>query len=287
MRYYQLSDQDERSLVVVTDAHAYDLTAAKSELHSFRALVQSANVTEQSVDEIARKHTGVGNEIDPDQIADRSVRPVIPDEVWAAGVTYQISEEARTDESETPEMYLDVYDADRPEIFFKATPSRTVGPREAVGIRADSTWDVPEPELGIVLYNGAIAGYTIGNDMSSRSIEGKNPLYLPQAKVYDRCCAIGPCIRTDLENPTSLSMSMSIHRADSCVYTDQTSTSEMVRECEELVSYFRSHNTVPEVAVLLTGTSLVPEEEFTLQRNDRIEIEIEEIGVLTNTVVTV
>lgn len=287
MRYYQLSDRDDRILVVIEGSYAYDLTAAKPELESFRSLLRAASVAQTTVDDIARGYIDSAHEIDPERIEEGAVRPVVPDEVWAAGVTYRISEEAREAESDTPEMYLDVYDADRPEIFFKATPSRTVGPDEAVGIRGDSTWDVPEPELGIVLYDGSVVGYTIGNDVSSRSIEGENPLYLPQAKVYDKCCSIGPCVRTDLDDPMSLTMSMSIHRDGACVYDEATSTGEMVRGCGELVSYLNSHNAVPELAVLLTGTSLVPDEGFTLQRNDRIDIDIEGIGVLTNTVVTV
>lgn len=287
MRYYQLSDRDDRILVVVNDSRAYDLTAAKPEFDSFRTLLGAASVAQSTVDDVARDHIDPAHEIDAGRIETAPARPVVPDEVWAAGVTYRISEEAREAESDTPDMYLDVYDADRPEIFFKATPSRTVGPDEAVGIRGDSTWDVPEPELGIVLYDGSVVGYTIGNDVSSRSIEGENPLYLPQAKVYDKCCSIGPCVRTDLDDPTSLTMSMSIHRDGACVYDEATSTGEMVRGCGELVSYLNSHNAVPELAVLLTGTSLVPDEGFTLQRNDRIDIDIEGIGVLTNTVVTV
>jgi 2-dehydro-3-deoxy-D-arabinonate dehydratase len=207
--------------------------------------------------------------------------------VWAAGVTYEISEQARRQESTMPEIYLDVYDADRPEIFFKSTPSRTVGPGEQVGIRADSEWDVPEPELGVVLYEGETVGYTVGNDMSSRSLEGQNPLYLPQAKVYDRCCSLGPSVVTDIEDPHSLALSMSIHRDGESVYSGETNTEEMIRSCEELVSCYRDHNAVPEVAVLLTGTSLVPEDGFTLQEGDRVEIDIEEIGRLHNVVTTV
>jgi 2-dehydro-3-deoxy-D-arabinonate dehydratase len=184
-------------------------------------------------------------------------------------------------------MYLDVYDAERPEIFFKSTPTRTVGPDEAVGIRADSDWDVPEPELAIVLYEGDIVGYTVGNDMSSRSIEGENPLYLPQAKVYDRCCSVGPAVVTDIEDPHSLALSMSIHRDGDRVYHGETNTSEMKRTCEELVSYYTAHNAVPELSVLLTGTSLVPDDDFTLQEGDQVSINIESIGTLNNSVTVV
>jgi 2-dehydro-3-deoxy-D-arabinonate dehydratase len=220
---------------------------------------------------------------------DDAALPVVPDEVWAAGVTYKISEEARAEESTMPEMYMDVYDAERPEIFFKATASRTVGPGEAVGIRADSTWDVPEPELGVVLHEGDIVGYTAGNDVSSRDIEGANPLYLPQAKVYDRCCSLGPCVASpaSVEDPHDLEMAVEIERDGETVFEDATSTAEMVRTCEELVSFLTRHNVVPETAVLLTGTSLVPPDEFTLHPGDEVRLDLENVGSLSNPVTEV
>jgi len=170
-----------------------------------------------------------------------------------------------------------------------ATPSRTVGPREAVGVRGDSDWNVPEPELGLVLYDGEIVGYTVGNDVSSRAIEGENPLYLPQAKVYDRCCAVGPCVvgAGGVDDPHDLGMSMRIERDGETVFDDATSTAEMARSCEELARYWRAHNAVPELGVLLTGTSLVPEEQFTLRPGDTVRIDIEGIGELVNPVVEV
>lgn len=287
MRYYQFRERDSHRLAVANESGTYDLTAAKPQLRSFRDLASAASVAEVAPDAIASRHLRSNNELSEERLESNWIDPVTADEVWAAGVTYQISEEAREEESDMPEMYLNVYDADRPEIFFKATPSRTVGPDEDVGIRADSEWDVPEPELGIVLYDGETVGYTIGNDMSSRSIEGENPLYLPQAKVYDRCCAIGPAVVTDVEDPHSLSLSMAIYRDGECLYSDQTTTGEMVRECEELVSYLTAHNTVPELSVLLTGTSLVPDDTFTLEEGDRVDIDVEGIGVLSNPVTTV
>jgi len=212
--------------------------------------------------------------------------PVNSGEVWAAGVTYQISEEAREGESALPAVYRNVYSADRPELFFKATPQRTVAPGEAVGIRGDSDWDVPEPELGIVLFEGQIVGYTVGNDVSSRELEGANPLYLPQAKVYDRCCALGPGIVTAdaIPDPHDLTMEMIITRDGAVCFQGTTSTAEMVRTCEELVSYLTRHNVLPAVTVLLTGTSLVPPDEFTLEAGDAIAITIEDVGTLENTV---
>lgn len=286
MRYHQLRDGQRRRLAVETEDGMCDLTAAKAGLDTFRDLCQAASVTELPIDEIATRLVDEENTLSPDRFDAERTDPVTADEIWAAGVTYRISEEAREEESDMPEIYLNVYDAPRPEIFFKATPSRTVGPDEAVGIRGDSNWNVPEPELGIVLYEGDTVGYTIGNDMSSRSIEGKNPLYLPQAKTYDRSCAIGPGVTTDIEDPHDLSLSMAIYREGECLYEEATDTGEMIRECEELVSYFTAHNAVPELTVLLTGTSLVPED-VTLHRGDRIDINIEEIGTLSNPVTTV
>ncbi|MFC6976708.1 fumarylacetoacetate hydrolase family protein [Halomicroarcula sp. GCM10025709] len=287
MRYHQLSDGSDSRLAVSGEQGIYDLTAAKPRLSSLRDLFRAASLADQSPDAIASRQLDDATELSPQRLEEQRRVPVDADEVWAAGVTYEISEQARRQESTMPEIYLDVYDADRPEIFFKSTPSRTVGPGEQVGIRADSEWDVPEPELGVVLYEGETVGYTVGNDMSSRSLEGRNPLYLPQAKVYDRCCSLGPSVVTDIEDPHSLSLSMSIHRDGETVYSDETNTGEMIRSCEELVSCYRDHNAVPEVSVLLTGTSLVPEDGFTLQEGDHVEIAIEDIGELHNEVTTV
>lgn len=289
MRYYHLQTDDGQRLVAREADDATDLTAAKPRLTSFVDLARAANVAGSSVDNLAANLVHEGDTVSNERLRADATRPLRPDEVWAAGVTYEISEEAREAESGMPEMYLDVYSAERPEIFFKATPNRTVGPHEAVGIRADSDWDVPEPELGVVLYDEEVVGYTIGNDMSSRSIEGANPLYLPQAKVYDRCCAIGPCISSPetVEDPHDLEMSMSIEREGDRVFEDATRTSEMARSVEELVSYYTRHNDVPEVAVLLTGTSLVPPDEFTLEEGDELHLEIDRIGTLENHVITV
>ncbi|MBP2252377.1 2-dehydro-3-deoxy-D-arabinonate dehydratase [Halarchaeum solikamskense] len=289
MRYQQLRRGADSHLVAETNGTHYDLTAAKPELEGFRDLARSASVADASIDALAADVLDDAPEIDAGDVASDRDLPVVPEEVWAAGVTYQISEQARQAESDTPDMYVDVYDAERPEVFFKATPSRTVGPNEDVGVRADSEWNVPEPELGIVLYRGDVVGYTIGNDVSSRDIEGENPLYLPQAKVYDRCCSIGPCIVStgDIPDPHDLSMSMSVTRDGAEIYADETSTIEMVRTCEELADYYTRHNAVPELAVLLTGTSIVPDEGFDLTAGDVVSIDIEGIGTLTNGVRTV
>ncbi|RRJ33789.1 fumarylacetoacetate hydrolase family protein [Halocatena pleomorpha] len=294
MRYYRLSDEEHGSrsgslVVIDDDDDAYDLTTASDDLGSFTELARAANACNQSIDAIARSRISDADPRDLDTIDTNALLPVVPDEVWAAGVTYRISEQARTAESGKPEVYIDVYDSERPELFLKATASRTVGPGDAIGVRGDSEWDVPEPELGIVLHRGEVVGYTIGNDVSSRDIEGENPLYLPQAKVYDRCCSLGPCVASPdvVGDPHDLTMSLTIERDDEVVYEETTSTSEMVTTCDQLVEYLRQHNSLPETLVLLTGTALVPPETFTLHEQDQVTIDIDRIGRLVNDTVVV
>ncbi len=290
MQYFRVSAADGDRLVVRADreSEAYDVTAAKPGLRTYGDLLAATDVTQTDPDEVVRSLRPDAEPVAGERLDADAERPLDPQEVWGAGVTYRISEDAREAESGTPDIYVDVYDSERPEIFFKATPSRTVGPGAAVGVRGDSTWDVPEPELALVLYDGEIVGYTVGNDVSSRDIEGANPLYLPQAKVYDRCCAIGPCVASAADvDPSDLDVSLTIERDGESVYDGSTSTAEMVRSYDELASYFRRHNAVPELAVLLTGTTLVPDEEFTLRPGDTTRIEIEGIGVLENSVVEV
>ncbi|MWG33464.1 fumarylacetoacetate hydrolase family protein [Halomarina oriensis] len=289
MRYYQVGDPSDARLALHTDEGSYDLTAANASVESFGDLARAASIADREVDAIAAKLAESAPELASETIADTTRAPVHADEVWAAGVTYHISEQARQEESTMPDMYIDVYEGGRPEVFFKATPNRYVGPDEPVGIRSDSEWDVPEPELGVVLYQGDIVGFTVGNDMSSRSIEGENPLYLPQAKVYDRCCSIGPCVRSaaSVDDPHDLEMWMTIRRDGETLYEESTDTGEMVRSVSELVDCYTKHNAVPELSVLLTGTALVPGDGFTLREGDRIDIGIEDIGQLTNTVTVV
>jgi 2-dehydro-3-deoxy-D-arabinonate dehydratase len=286
MRYSRVAAGCNSRLIVRADGAAYDLTAARAELTRFVDLARTAAVMGQSIDEIADTLLTDAPVVESDSIASEQQVPVMAEEVWAAGVTYRISEAARKEESASPDVYQQVYGNDRPEVFFKASQSRTVGPREAVGIRRDSEWDVPEPELALVLYNGDIVGYTVGNDMSSRSIEGQNPLYLPQAKVYDRCCAIGPCVATreTIGDPHDLAIEMTIAREGNPVFEGTTTTAEMVMTCDDLATNLTTSNTFPEMGVLLTGTALVPDDDFTLQPDDEIEITIEQIGTLTNTV---
>ena len=209
-------------------------------------------------------------------------------EVWAAGVTYKRSEEARKEESGTPDIYARVYTAKRPELFFKANRRRVAGPDAPISIRADSTWDVPEPELALVINASAqIIGYTIGNDMSSRSIEGENPLYLPQAKIYANCCALGPAITPawEIADPYNLAISLSIERDGQVYWQGETNTSELKRRFEELVGYLFLENDFPDGVMLCTGTALVPERHFTLQPGDIVQITIDQLGILRNPVV--
>ena len=210
-------------------------------------------------------------------------------EVWAAGVTYERSRTARMAESEkSADIYDRVYAAERPELFFKSAAWRVCGPGTPVSIRADSSIDVPEPELAVVLnYAGDVVGYTICNDMSSRSIEGENPLYLPQAKIYLGGCAVGPCIRPawEVPDPYALTMELTISRAGEVVWHGNASTSSLRRRIDELATYLFREDDFPEGAVLSTGTSLVPDLPFTLQDGDEIRIAIPEIGELINPVV--
>ncbi|TYT61671.1 fumarylacetoacetate hydrolase family protein [Natrialba swarupiae] len=290
MRYYQRSVDGNTHLVGERDGAYSDLSTANPRLQTFDDLLYASNVAETEIDTIARRLIDEAEPIPSEDVGGESlIEPVTPQEVWAAGVTYRISEEAREAESSKPEFYLEVYDSDRPELFFKATPERVVGPNDRVGIRGDSDWNVPEPELGVVLSGREIVGYTIGNDMSSRAIEGENPLYLPQSKVYDRCCAIGPAVRSaaSIDDPADLEIRMRIERDGDVLYDESTNTSRMVRSIDELVDWYLRHNAVPDVSVLLTGTSLVPDDEFTLEPADRIEIGIEGIGTLSNTVTEV
>ncbi len=211
--------------------------------------------------------------------------PLDEQEVWAAGVTYLRSKVARMEESEGGGDFYDlVYDAQRPELFLKATPHRVVGPNQAIRVRRDSSWDVPEPELTLVLAaSGAIVGCTIGNDVSSRSIEGENPLYLPQAKVFDGGCALGPMILLGEEMP-SRAIRVSIARGGERVFEGQTSTSQMRREPHDLAAWLFRELSFPCGAFLMTGTGVVPPDDFSLRAGDAVSITIEGVGELNNSV---
>ena len=220
---------------------------------------------------------------------DAILAPIQSQEVWASGVTYYRSRSARIEESKDAgggDFYDRVYSAPRPELFFKATGRRVVGPNDKVRIRSDAKWSVPEPELTLLISpKGKITGYTIGNDMSSRDIEGENPLYLPQAKVYDGSCALGPCIFVSPRPlPAETSIGIEILRGGKSAFSGTTSLTELKRDPRTLVSFLYRDNSFPDGSFLMTGTGIVPPDSFTLAGGDRIGITIAPIGVLTNEV---
>jgi 2-dehydro-3-deoxy-D-arabinonate dehydratase len=233
------------------------------------------------------------NQISEDQadyiINNHLLAPIGLQEVWAAGVTYLKSRDARMEESEdtgAADCYQRVYEAERPELFFKSLPHRVAGHKQQVYIRKDSTWNVPEPELTLYINAaGSIQAYTIGNDMSSRSIEGENPLYLPQAKMYERSASLGPCLYVP-ENPISQEtvIQVNIYRDKQKMFDDATTLSRMKRSLPELAQWLYKEMDFNHGAFLMTGTCVVPPSNFTLNENDIINITIEGIGTLTNTV---
>jgi len=227
-----------------------------------------------------------------DAVALDSVRllsPIERQEVWGAGVTYERSKQARQEESEQGGSFYDlVYRAPRPELFFKATPSRVVGPGEPIRVRQDTKWCVPEPELTLAISPQLkIVGFTIGNDVSARDIEGENPLYLPQAKVYDACCALGPFVTLAGSMPPirEVEIHLEIEREGKVIGTDSTSLARMARSLEELVDWLGRDNRFPDGAFLLTGTGIVPPDDFSLAPGDLVRITIDGIGTLTNPVI--
>lgn len=215
--------------------------------------------------------------------------PIDEQEVWAAGVTYKRSQVARMEESESGASHYDkVYDADRPELFMKATASRVSGPGQPVRVRKDSQWSVPEPEFTLVLNPaGRIVGYTIGNDMSARDIEGENPLYLPQAKVYRQCAGLGPCVML-ADQPLELSevqIELIISRAGEVAFKGRTDLSQLHRSLDDLAQWLFTESDFPSGAFLMTGTGIVPDDNFTLENDDHVAITISGIGTLENPVV--
>ena len=215
--------------------------------------------------------------------------PIGRQEVWAAGVTYYRSRDARMEESKSAgggDFYDRVYSAERPELFFKATAHRVAGPDQPVAIRSDAKWSVPEPELTVLITpNGKITGYTIGNDMSSRDIEGENPLYLPQAKVYNRSCGLGPCILvSEAPLPKGTEIKLEIRRAGRSAFDGSTTLESLKREPSSLAEFLCRDNSFPDGCFLLTGTGIVPPDSFSLQHGDEIRITIPPIGTLANVV---
>jgi 2-dehydro-3-deoxy-D-arabinonate dehydratase len=251
--------------------------------HSWNSLLSREDLPEFLADFVSHASPRAGFR-EPDLLA-----PIDGQEVWAAGVTYYRSRGARMEESKDGgggDFYDRVYSAERPELFFKSTASRTVGPGEKVRIRADATWSVPEPELTLVVSpKGRIVGYTIGNDMSSRDIEGENPLYLPQAKVYSGSSALGPGILVTADPlPRSTRIQLDIMRSGRAEFSGSVELKELKRDPKTLVEYLFRDNNFPVGVFLMTGTGIVPPSSFTLQRGDRVRITIEPIGTLENDV---
>ena len=302
MRYYRLVNSigDVCLSAETGEGILENITSVEDEVTDILDLMKASFISGESIDDLTRRILDSGDsekislaevtrsisETSSDWVLDR---PFDPPEVWAAGVTYKNSELERRRESDTPDIYSNVYNADRPEVFFKSTSERCMGPFDNVGIRSDSTWDAPEPELAFIIYKGEIVGYTIGNDMSSRSIEGENPLYLPQAKMFDNSCSIGPCFASleTIPNPQDLQVECVIARDEKEVFSGSTSTSEMARTCEEICEWLIKSNFVPDMTTVLTGTSIVPPPDFTLKEGDKVIISIENLGVLENDVIEV
>jgi 2-dehydro-3-deoxy-D-arabinonate dehydratase len=285
MKLFRFLDANSRIAtgVLFPDGRAVDLTP--TDCCSFNSCLESEDPV-GDLDRIARRELST-----LDLASTRFLAPVERQEIWAAGVTYLRSKSARMDESDfSADAYDRVYTASRPELFFKSMPEKVVAHTQPVGIRRDARWSVPEPELALILTSrGRIAGYTIGNDMSSRDIEGENLLYLPQAKVYARSCALGPwCTMGVSESEArSWTVSLEIERQGQTVFSAQTSIDQIKRSFTELTEYlFRSQH-FPHGAVLLTGTGIVPPNDFTLQTGDWIRMAISGIGTLENTVIEV
>ena len=260
-----------------------DLTPAG--VHRLDALLERSDLGEH----LARATQTPLTEWPLDQV--RLWTPVESQEIWAAGVTYLRSKQARMEESDfSARAYDHVYDAARPEIFFKSVPDKVVSPGEAVGIRRDAHWSVPEPELTLVFNSaGSLVGFTIGNDMSSRDIEGENLLYLPQAKIYARSCAVGPCVVVGAreDDVRQWTIRLEIHRAGDVVFAGDTRVDQIKRSFGELASYLFRSQAFPHGAMLLTGAGIVPPDSFTLAEGDRVRITISGIGTLENPVTVV
>ncbi len=282
-RFHTGDKQPRVGLLTKAGKHVLDLTAAG--VASLESLLESKNLSST----LAKLGAAKLPQLALAKIA--LLPPIDRQEVWAVGVTYLRSKTARMEESDfSATAYDRVYDAARPELFFKSQPEKVVGHGDTVGIRRDAKWNVPEPELTLVFNSrGALVGYTIGNDMSSRDIEGENLLYLPQAKIYDRACAVGPWIvvGSDEAAARTWSIQITIRRGGRVAFKGTTSVGQIKRRFEELRGYLFRSQTFPRGVALLTGTGVVPPDTFTLRRGDEISITISGIGTLTNKVTVV
>ncbi len=302
MRYYQYFQGGTRHVGVEDESgQIADLTALNPRIGSTLDLLKAASITGSDIDSVTRgilranpgtamiSVAGFLDGAEPGKHGVTLLPPIDAPEVWAFGVTYMDSMRERQAESGSPDVYAKVYDAVRTEAFFKSTFDRLQAPFDEVGIRGDSEWNVPEPELAFVTYAGKIVGYTAGNDMSSRTIEGENPLYLPQAKVYDKSAALGPALATPetVGDPQQLAVTLLIERDGKEVFKGEANTSQMKRDCAYLADWLVRHNTVPDGTTAMTGTGTIPPPEFTLAAGDIISVTIEKIGRLTNAVVVV
>ncbi|MCR2822572.1 fumarylacetoacetate hydrolase family protein [Lederbergia panacisoli] len=289
MRIILYAESERTQLAAVTE----DLKVYPLPYENFQELLKTCDEQQKScltlVNEELDGTEPIGKSIDELDL----ILPINAGEVWASGVTYLRSKDARNYESQgsepTVSFYDKVYVAERPELFLKSTDKRTIGPNDPLYLRSDSTWQIPEPELGLVLdESGNIVGYTIGNDMSCRDIEGENPLYLPQAKMWKHSCSIGPSIllAETVEDPYAFDITCTIFREGKKVFEDTASTSQLKRRYEELVEFLKRDNELFPGTVLLTGTCIVPPNDFTLRAGDEVEIEIPGIGLLRNPVAT-
>ncbi|MFZ4453985.1 fumarylacetoacetate hydrolase family protein [Salibacterium aidingense] len=281
------NNNEAEMAVVMEDQTVYDLGA-----ESWAELIDRAAVEGRQPAEMIQEITAEAAPLSENFDALALLVPIEISEVWAAGVTYQKSREARnyeaSDGQPAAETFYDkVYDAPRPELFFKATGARVAAPEQTMYLRSDSDWQIPEPELGLVLNSRAeLLGFTIGNDLSSRDIEGENPLYLPQAKVWKRSCSIGPSVRLadTVADPYAFQIICRIFRGKEKVFEGDAYVNQLKRKLEELIDYLKKDNDMFDGTVLLTGTCVVPPNDFTLKDGDVMEIEIPGIGVLRNPV---
>ncbi len=288
MKFYQYSDENTGDKLIACESYdkkiyKLDLPDIKNTLDLFSDNGELIKIHEENLVFLSENY----NEFLKTPI--KLLPPIDSPETWAFGVTYMDSMKERQAESDSPDVYDKVYNAERPESFFKATYDRLVAPGGNVGIRGDSEWNVPEPELTFFVSKKKIVGFTIGNDMSSRSIEGENPLYLPQAKVYSKSASFGPAfVPTKFINDhQNLSVEMKIFRNNSEVFSGKCNTSQMKRNCNYLLDWLLRHNDIIDGTAVMTGTGIIPPPEFTLMPSDKILISIENIGTLENEVIIV